>query len=1584
MRNLKQSPSQTSIGSNICRNSWDSDLRETRLEEDQLLQRFQWFLRLYHLLRYPNLQFMRTSLLLLRISLQLEMTANYLRMHLSLLHFKPLHLFIIQWIFHKLKLQLKPLLPLVDLLFHKSSSAIVGLDLFNPPLLDLVHHIFDPSGLGGEDVVIISDPSEGGSTEEQVRVLEPLDRAGGREETVVVEALTVVAVGEEATTAQGSATDATPATTTTGVITKGAVELSLSTSATVEGQSQTCVPGFRLGCRRVPQGWLALGTFWWGMRHVTWLRSVTEGDTFVAVSWQWCQEGCSRSEVVSVARDPRPRELVEGVLRAMSVLKLAADLADSRAEGKMSPWWHWRVWLPDLVVCSRCAKGCFRFMSDSVGFSGTRVRVTTLVGGRGVALFYSAALLTPYFLQLGARRRGSSVSDRFAGAAVAPCVVSSSGDANFGAPGGDPGGQVITVVSECGSTEICVRLPCKFRMRAAVGCSCYCVACVASVVAQCVRAVVPRSALDSLAMVFPIWRMITGKSRRALRHLLVVVVGLALAGCELWCIAWLPCVLGLRCAVGFGLAGAFWRVFPEQCLGGSGRVKVLPRIALLLLLAEVLPRSALCSMALGTFGGGVVPLAVRLAAALARCFASFLTPCVLSQMVVWVEAGVACCALFRLAVLCMWLLAVLWLHVHLVSLSDHEEGEEEGRALVPGVVELAWSEEEVANRREGCYWGLLSRCLSSSRWYRDGLGGRDNACVCLGCSVVPVGVSACAPGLACPWDLLVENAAGYLAAFSDRSVLRFWLARACLGWPVALLRVHVVSVAWDPRPREPVEGVLRSMSVLELAADLANSRAEGKMRVKISKNEEEAPRTPSPHEILSSLASSPHPTTFGNELGFPNSNLPFLLFNLSLAWSCLVFCGHRWSGLVRTRASGGFRSVFSWFRSPILGCQSVVAPVYVVLAWLLRDLGGCAKGCFRFMSNSVGFSGSRVCITTFVGGRGIALVPAALAGEGLEHLYETVELSFFGRPKKEKLRPHLFNEVNQQPSIANEGAMTFVNKRRISQSDGSHGKRFVHISFLAITVGPTVLPWSESAPCKSGWLQGELYTSLNSVDSLTNYCKLPNAYFPPGFKAPKYRKDDGTSDPQYHLAGFTMDSHRWLYDRVLLVHLFQQSLEGEALRWFTSLPASDLINFDIVSEHVISHFSYMATQVPTLSDLVVEKMRPDEDFVTFANRWRSMASRADVTIPESQAIIMIVNNTTSQLKSILMLSEFPSFAHLYNRARVVQNQIKDSSLPHFFEGKPKGRKAPAAPTTEGVTINESHYPPLPETLEDVFFALMSCDAIRLPPQRESVNPRVDTSKYCPYHRAPYHDINNCFTFRDWVYDMNDQGRINWEDVKVAIAKSRPLQLILPKSQEDVHVTIRNQIVPPPLWLSQDEEDNGPPPPAGTEYDILQHLDKTPTRVSILELIQRSPSHQSTLLQFLHKIMVNDDLPPGGVTNVILSLTHGPSISFSDKDLAAPECRSLPLCLTINLNGVSVDSTLIDTGASINVCSMKTLKQLGLGEDNLEKICSTIAVHDNSKRVAKGKIALQLEIGPVTMSSEFLVLDVAPAYKAILG
>src|SRR5262249_54700165 len=128
--------------------------------------------------------------------------------------------------------------------------------------------------------------------------------------------------------------------------------------------------------------------------------------------------------------------------------------------------------------------------------------------------------------------------------------------------------------------------------------------------------------------------------------------------------------------------------------------------------------------------------------------------------------------------------------------------------------------------------------------------------------------------------------------------------------------------------------------------------------------------------------------------------------------------------------------------------------------------------------------------------------------------------------------------------------------------------------------------------------------------------------------------------------------------------------------------------FDTVAAKFISQFSHLTYQSPTLFDLISEKMKPDEDFLTYANRWRTMAVRSELPVPERQAITIIVNNATPQLKTVLMRSELRTFEQLYDRAKVVQAQIRESALPFFFEPKSRGRRQAPIPTTEGVTINE--------------------------------------------------------------------------------------------------------------------------------------------------------------------------------------------------------------------------------------------------------------------------------------------------------
>ncbi|MQM23061.1 hypothetical protein Taro_056122, partial [Colocasia esculenta] len=189
-----------------------------------------------------------------------------------------------------------------------------------------------------------------------------------------------------------------------------------------------------------------------------------------------------------------------------------------------------------------------------------------------------------------------------------------------------------------------------------------------------------------------------------------------------------------------------------------------------------------------------------------------------------------------------------------------------------------------------------------------------------------------------------------------------------------LSRSEVVSVSWDPRPQEPVEGVLQAMSMLELAARVWDAEGFGVLswrildstlshclslcwfwsHVVVSGVRPQRGQAVVLRLLCVSVAPLSRPCA-GAEAGARLASracglrVPLLLL-AAVAWLLLL------PVLLVVPAS-----VFSHFRSPILGCQPVMAPV-------------CAEHCFRFVPDSVGFCGSRVCATTLVGGRGVFLL----------------------------------------------------------------------------------------------------------------------------------------------------------------------------------------------------------------------------------------------------------------------------------------------------------------------------------------------------------------------------------------------------------------------------------------------------------------------------------------------------------------------------------------------------------------------------------------------------------------------------------
>ena len=110
-----------------------------------------------------------------------------------------------------------------------------------------------------------------------------------------------------------------------------------------------------------------------------------------------------------------------------------------------------------------------------------------------------------------------------------------------------------------------------------------------------------------------------------------------------------------------------------------------------------------------------------------------------------------------------------------------------------------------------------------------------------------------------------------------------------------------------------------------------------------------------------------------------------------------------------------------------------------------------------------------------------------------------------------------------------------------------------------------------------------------------------------------------------------METRPYIEDSQVLAYLFQRSLEGDALEWYYTLPIHDVQDFSRVWDRFFEKYSHRVGYVPSLTDLIVEKMRPDEDFTQFADRWWLLAAKMRVTIPEVEQINLIVNNSNPYL-----------------------------------------------------------------------------------------------------------------------------------------------------------------------------------------------------------------------------------------------------------------------------------------------------------------------------------------------------------------
>ncbi|XP_071909679.1 uncharacterized protein [Coffea arabica] len=175
-------------------------------------------------------------------------------------------------------------------------------------------------------------------------------------------------------------------------------------------------------------------------------------------------------------------------------------------------------------------------------------------------------------------------------------------------------------------------------------------------------------------------------------------------------------------------------------------------------------------------------------------------------------------------------------------------------------------------------------------------------------------------------------------------------------------------------------------------------------------------------------------------------------------------------------------------------------------------------------------------------------------------------------------------------------------------------------------------------------------------------CLFPDMQLPVGFKAPKFTKYDGTGNPKTHLRMFANKLGRPIDDENLPVRLFPESLEGDALDWYSNLKPEDMKSWMDLSTAFVRQYEYNCELAPTRTTLEGTKRKPSEDHKTYAKRWRKLAAKVEPPMTENEIVRTFIKAHDPPYFEEIFRMTGCSFAEIVNKLEEYDEFIRAGKI----------------------------------------------------------------------------------------------------------------------------------------------------------------------------------------------------------------------------------------------------------------------------------------------------------------------------------
>ncbi|XP_059288162.1 uncharacterized protein LOC132041467 [Lycium ferocissimum] len=170
-----------------------------------------------------------------------------------------------------------------------------------------------------------------------------------------------------------------------------------------------------------------------------------------------------------------------------------------------------------------------------------------------------------------------------------------------------------------------------------------------------------------------------------------------------------------------------------------------------------------------------------------------------------------------------------------------------------------------------------------------------------------------------------------------------------------------------------------------------------------------------------------------------------------------------------------------------------------------------------------------------------------------------------------------------------------------------------------------------------------------------------------------------------------------------------------------------------------------------------------------------------------------------------------------------------------------------------------------------------------------------------------------------------------------------------------------------------------------DYSIVEHLHKTPARISVMSLLLSSSQHRLALMKALDEVQVPAGTISETLAEIVGYVVRAHRLSFSDDELPREgKTHNKALHITVKCRDKIIPQVLIDGGAGLNVCPVTTLKQLGYDVGKIRQSRTNVKAYDGATSDPIGEIDLHIQMGPAEFVVEFIIMDIKTSYNLLLG